>query len=330
MPTLSSGDLARHLMLRQQTSSLKAAIQRHGTEFTTGRATDPGSRLKGDFSAAAGIDRSITRLSAFRMAGNEAALFTGGLQRTLETAQNLASDVGTRMLSVAGLNQKIAMDVAFNDAKEKFFSAVSVLNTQIAGRSLLSGDATGNQALMSADDILTSLAAVTAGMTDPQTLQQTVRNWFSDGNAYQGSETPLAPFKVSEGETIRLEVTAADPAISDMLSGFAMAAMLAGDLFSNDQSARGIFARMAGESMLGAEMSISTLRASVGMAEARIDVAVTRNATEGIALEIARHDLTGVDSFDAATRLESSKTQLEALYAVTARLSRLSLTDFLR
>jgi flagellar hook-associated protein 3 FlgL len=47
-------------------------------------------------------------------------------------------------------------------------------------------------------------------------------------------------------------------------------------------------------------------------------------------LEIARADLVAIDPFEAATRMEAAQTQLETLYSVTARLSRLSLVDFLR
>jgi flagellar hook-associated protein 3 FlgL len=37
-----------------------------------------------------------------------------------------------------------------------------------------------------------------------------------------------------------------------------------------------------------------------------------------------------VDPYEAATKLEAAQSQLEALYTVTARLSRLNLVDFLR
>ena len=65
------------------------------------------------------------------------------------------------------------------------------------------------------------------------------------------------------------------------------------------------------------------------MTEARLDAAVTRNSAETSALEMTRADLIGVDSFETATRLEASQTQLETLYAITARMQRLNLADYL-
>ncbi len=46
-------------------------------------------------------------------------------------------------------------------------------------------------------------------------------------------------------------------------------------------------------------------------------------------MEIARTELIGADPYDTATEMEAVQGQLETLYTVTARLSRLSLADFL-
>ena len=74
----------------------------------------------------------------------------------------------------------------------------------------------------------------------------------------------------------------------------------------------------------------AALAGRIGISEARIDEASTRNESESNALQVLKYDLLGVDAYDAATRMETAQNQLETLYAVTARLSRLSLVDFLR
>ncbi len=73
-----------------------------------------------------------------------------------------------------------------------------------------------------------------------------------------------------------------------------------------------------------------TLRARVGTAEAAIERAAVRNGAEATQLEIARNRIIAVDPFRAATELQSLEVQLETLFTITARLSRLKLTDFLR
>ena len=64
--------------------------------------------------------------------------------------------------------------------------------------------------------------------------------------------------------------------------------------------------------------------------EGQVAAAQSRNGSESSALQIARSEMVAVDAYDAATRLTDAETRLQTLYAVTARLSSLSLTDYLR
>ena len=58
--------------------------------------------------------------------------------------------------------------------------------------------------------------------------------------------------------------------------------------------------------------------------------ASARNGAETSALEIARTDILAIDPYRTATELQSTETRLETLYTLTARLSRLSLSEYLR
>jgi flagellar hook-associated protein 3 FlgL len=67
----------------------------------------------------------------------------------------------------------------------------------------------------------------------------------------------------------------------------------------------------------------------VGTTQAQIVSAVTRNGAEESALEIARAGIVSADPYDAASRLEELQTRIEALYLITARVSRLSLSEYI-
>ncbi len=69
--------------------------------------------------------------------------------------------------------------------------------------------------------------------------------------------------------------------------------------------------------------------ARVGTTQAQISAAITRNGAEQSALEIAQAGIVSADPYDAATRLEDLQTRIEALYLITARVSRLSLADYI-
>ena len=72
------------------------------------------------------------------------------------------------------------------------------------------------------------------------------------------------------------------------------------------------------------------MAARVGILQGRIETAATRNSAETSALTITLSKFTEVDSYDSATMLTAVEGQQKTLYAVTARLSALSLLDYLR
>jgi flagellar hook-associated protein 3 FlgL len=86
----------------------------------------------------------------------------------------------------------------------------------------------------------------------------------------------------------------------------------------------------AGQNLLTVQDDLTNLRAGVGFAEARIENFQARTEAERISAEYAKGALLSVDPYEAATRLEDAQFQLESLYSVTVRLSRLNLTSFMR
>ena len=75
---------------------------------------------------------------------------------------------------------------------------------------------------------------------------------------------------------------------------------------------------------------MTNLAARLGISEGRIEAAQSRNAADLLAHEMAQADLIRSDPERLAMELEAVQTNLETVFAITARLSRLSLTDFLR
>jgi flagellar hook-associated protein 3 FlgL len=140
----------------------------------------------------------------------------------------------------------------------------------------------------------------------------------------------LTDLPIGPGQSAKIDITAADPAIRETLKGFAMAALLDRGLFAGQGAARVQVMRRAGEVLAEGASSRAHMAGQLGTTEGQIAAASTRNTAEVSALEMARNGLVSIDPYEAATKLEAAQSQLEALYSVTARLSRLSLVDFLR
>jgi flagellar hook-associated protein 3 FlgL len=184
--------------------------------------------------------------------------------------------------------------------------------------------------------MLTALRPLLAGVTDCATAAGIVEDWFMapgggyETAAWQGGPGDAAPAILAEGVQADTAVSALDPAIREALSGLAMAALAAEGTGPVTQAARRDFATAAAGQMQAGEDRLILLRSDLGAGQARIETARVEIEATRSGLEIERSRLTDVDGFKTATELQAVQTRLETLYLLTARLSRLSLSEFLR
>lgn len=338
MSMLSVGDMALSYQLRNQNAQLKQQIGQRTQEVVSGLAADLGTKVNGDFLPLASIDRSLATLNAYDTTAAEAALFAENAQSALGVVHGAGSDVAPLLISSVTNSSSTSQMTVAKDSRQRLEVAISALNVQVAGRYAFAGVATDQKPLADADAIVAALTVATAGTTTPADFVAAVDAWFAapvgGGGfldlAYAGSEVPLAPFRIGPESEARATVTAADEPIRNTLKGLAMAAMLAEGVFGNDVAARAEVATAAGTAILGADSALIGLRADIGTVESQIAQAQTRNSAERAALEIARLDVVAVDPYDTATALEALTSQMESLYTLTARISRLSFADYMR
>ncbi len=333
MALSSIGDLARNFTLRNQTTVLKAALDQRSNEATTGRTSDAGRLLRGDFTPLTAIDTTLARLEGFRGINAEATLTASAIQTALGTLSDIAGTLGANLLSVASPGGATAVDAVGKDALARFRSAVATLNTRVGDRTLFAGTETRSPALAPPDDILDALVSVTAGATTAADFVTAVNTWLADpagyaAVAYRGGN-PTSPLSIAAGESVSLDATANDPAIRETLKGLALAALLDRGALSGNTDQRARLAQRSGEALLQGASERTALAARIGNAEERIGQATARNAAEATALQIARAGIVSVDAYEAATALTEAETQLDTLYAITARLSRLNLANYL-
>jgi flagellar hook-associated protein 3 FlgL len=334
MSLVSLGDMAQSYLLRRQTVAVKSDLQRHLTEVTTGQAADLTRQVRGDFSALGGIDASLARLQGYKSATTELGLMAGAMQTALGTIDDLASSLAPTLLNAASGSNPTLVNVAVADASQRFATTISTLNARVGDRTLFAGQGTQGPAVADAGTILAALETAIVGALTAGDVATAVSDWFDDplgyqAAAYQGASA-FSPIALAEGEAARLDVTALDPAIKDTLKGLAMAALLHRGALATTPVARADLARKAGEALVSGQTGRTELAAHLGVTEAQIAAAATRNEAETSSLNIARAAIVSVDPYEAASQLERTQTQLETLYALTARLSRLSLVDFLK
>lgn len=334
MGLVSLGDMAQSFMLRRQNVALKSDLQRLSSELTTGRVSDTAARVSGDLVPISGIDTSLARLNGYRAATTEAGLFAGAMQTALGVVDDLSSDLSRILLAANSSASQPLVNAAGVEASTRLETALSALNSRVGDRSLFAGVATNGPATVDMETMMVALDAAITGAATAQDIDVALTAWFDApigfaATAYTGGAA-LARVNIAPGEEAALDVTATDPAIRGTLKGLAMAALLTRGVFVGQPQERQNLAYRAGLSLLENQTDRTYLAARLGTAQAQIDNAAVRNAAEVTSLQIARADITAADPFETASKLQETQQQLEKIYAITARITRLSLMDYLR
>ncbi|WP_415183714.1 flagellin [Phaeovulum sp.] len=333
----SIGDMAQTFQMQRHNLQLKTHLSRLTEELTTGVQKDLGVAVRGDFTALAGIERSLTVLNSYAFTTAEASQLADSMQGVLGTMQSLMADTGPMLLSSATSTSPTMVATSTADAKQKFESMIMALNTNTAGRYAFSGTATDMRPLAAPEDILAKLHTTISGASTASDALEAIDMWFdaptgSGGfvdQAYTGGTTALSAFRISESETAQLPINATDPNIRDAIRGLAIAALVSDGALAGNDTERAHLTRAAGEHVFAAGNKLVATQAAIGATQAQIGQVSTRNTAEASALTLARSGMIAADPYDTATALEAVQTQLETLYTLTARLSRLSLTDYL-
>lgn len=330
------GDLAMTLQNRLGQTRLKSELQALTGELSTGKLRDPAKALGGDLGPVAGIERQLAALGAYGTAASETGLLADAAIRAIETMQKAGADLGPALLRAGTTGEPALVGAAAADARARFGNVVSALNVRVADRALFAGTATDGPAVAGRDAMLDELAALVSGETTAAGVVTAVETWFDapgggfETLGYLGATSDLQPARIGPGREAELTLRADDPALRDLMKGYAMAALVAEGALSGQPAERAALLHEAGLRIMAGDGALAQLGADAGRVAAAAEEAATANAAETSALEIARNELLAADPYETATALSAAETQLQTLYALTARLSRLSLAEYLR
>lgn len=335
MPTIGLGDMAQSFAMRHHVDQTKTAITRLSQELSTGRVADTAHHLSGNLRMLNSIDSSLARLTSYETVTRELGMFSDAMQIGLASISSQSLDVAQGLITASILGTIDQVKANATAAHATLASTISVLNTRSADRTLFAGTESGSVALASPHQFMTAIeTAVTAsGAQDVATVEAAIDAWFSAPGGYVGTGylggPPLSPVPVAPDELANPLPTANDPALRSTLKGLAMAALLDRGLFANQDTLQKGLAQRAGEVLLAGEKDRVELAAGLGRLQAQLDQTRTRNQSESAALTLAREGMLQVDPYETATRLQAAEGQLQLLYTLTVRLSRLNLADYL-
>ena len=329
------GDRSQMFRSMQDGHRLKSNLNQLSHELSTGKAEDLASHLSGRTYQVMAIDQDIRRIESHIDLNTGLSLMLDGQQQALSSVTDRLEESAARLVGLHSDSNDAQFKAGGLAAQNAFEDIVGRLNGSSAGRKLFGGTAVDRSPLASADTILSALETVIAGQNDPVVIESMIEDWFADDVngfgliAYDGAIGPSASARIGRSSQTIDAARADDMAIRDALASVAIAALADRPALGLSRASKAELMRRSGERAFGAASGVNAVAARIGESQALIETQNVRLMAERTTLSQSRNDRTLVDPFETATRLQDAQRSLEIHYAATAKLSRLSLANFL-
>lgn len=347
-----------NLVNRSHVASATADLQRAGQEVSTGRKADIyadlGPRAAAALSLRAREENTQSYLAANGVLDSKLQAMLTSVDAVRDRVDNVLQDAlvnASRPVTGASALQA--------EARAALESIIASLNISYNGDHLFSGTASDRPPLTrweeenpetgySPEEILQNI--VGAGPTDVSDAQAMIdaidaifdsadpsdpaRNYeatFYDGTtALDGSGQPAhrVTARIDVGQQLDYGVQANDPAFRDILKGLAMLAATDVSQIQDQAAYSEWMGAVTGALSAGVQGALD-VSADIGFHQQIVETTKIQLTDLSLVQRTQIGNYENVDPYEAATRMTSLETQLQASYTVSARLSQLTLLNFI-
>jgi flagellar hook-associated protein 3 FlgL len=342
--TLSLLNAPRHSIFESQRQLIDAQ-----TELSTGRHADIGLTLGGRTAEAItlrnGVDQNQSMIDMNGLTGTELNLAQSSLSSLVDLAHRFSATL------IGARNSVNGQDVVKTAAKSALESMSTILNATHNGKFIFAGinsDTAPLEDYLSVPPSLGKTAVNSAFLAEFGTTQSGAgvgsitsaqMDTFLSGNfanifapaawssTFSAASDVNRTARIDAGYNIEVSANINEVPFRDLTMAFTMAY----DLGS------GSLNQAAFEKLVDTAVSISSLATQeLGLVEGRLGSA--QKTVSGSTLHLQQRNtiisreiaaLEGVDQYEVSTRVNALTTQLEASYSITARISKLSLLNYL-
>ena len=322
--TLSAALMAR------VTQRVRGDLDRSAMEAVTGERQDTTRAVNGQLGQVHRLRRTLDEAQGVsaRLAVSQGRYTTAAA--TLAAMRTSTEGLGLEALNAAVAGGATGVGAFAETARETIKGVASQLNTRVGGRSLFAGAAADGRAVAPGEAILADLDALGANLATAAARAAAIDAYFAPGGgfdaAYQGAGTAAGEAPLPDGSRLPGLPRADDEAVRTLLKGLALIAA-AGQAPESEAVS---LASLGADALREGSEGLTVWEARLGAASERIVAAEARQADDIRVTGETLARLTGRDTFEAASEVQQFESRLEAAYALTARLSRLTLTSFLR
>jgi flagellar hook-associated protein 3 FlgL len=318
-------------------------------ELSSGRLADVGQTLGARTSDTVSMRQSLTEINTIV---DSNAIVNGRIDVAQTALNGMASSAQTFINTLIGARDSITgPTVAQNEGRANLVALTASLNSTFGGAYLFAGENVDIQPLSDyyASPTSPNRTAVSDAFqsffgfsqSDPQVASitpQQMQNFLDNSLApifeepqwsvsWSDASDSNVQSQISPSETIETSTNANEAAFRHLAKAYTMLA----DLGVSGMS-RETFRVVANEAIEVSGVAIQELvveQSELGTAEGRIATANTQMNAQSDILTREVNNLEAVDPFEAGVRVTSLTTQIQTAYALTARVSQLTLLNYL-
>ncbi len=355
--TMSTQDAL--VMQRRVAADLSQRVSQAGTEAATGLKADIyrslGLRASEALTLRAGMERNENFIASNQMLASRLDFTALTLRQTREVAQgflDLAASSSQATTQTTGELQRAAQAalVRVIDGMNATFRSVPVFagtdsailpmqpwdtphpDTGLAPRDILAAVVGAGPAdAADATDKVARLRDIFASDDTTVPAQTLFEASFYNGTprlASDGAPAPRVTARLDERAELPHGIQANDPAFTDLVRGLAMIASTDPAAITDPEAYR-IWVSSAVSAVAAGVSGLIETEGRLGGQQQTVEQTLKMQRERDVLFNSQILALEGVDPYEAATRLTNLQTQLEATYAVSARLSKLSFLNFM-
>lgn len=333
---------------RNSVMKIEIELARAQKEVSTGFYADIGLEIGG---RTAGLDKMLRTQAwqdALTTSNGVSAARLDMSQTSLSSAVSTAQDFLNQVLAAKG---SIASMTAISTTATHAIGAFTTqLNTEIGGVHVFGGDnsaavplasytSSGSSASAAIASAFTGafgmsqsspgVSAITpaqmqAFLNGPFAAEFSAANWSANWSSASSTNPTM---KISDYEKVEVGANANEQAFRDLAQAYVMVSDLGLDKL--DPNTQQVVLDKASTMVSSAISNLATMQSRLGNSQSRISSSNDSLAAEGMLIANKIADIQQVDPYEASTTVNTLMTQLQASFAVTARLQQMNLVDYL-
>lgn len=331
--------------MRQTIRQAQNEMTNASTEATTGVYADIGVSLGSGTASSVNLTRDVTRIDSILSSNSVVNQRMTSSQTALSDMSSQAQKFMDQLVALRGNSDDSSIQLTQQTATATMSSFVADANTMVNGEYLFAGTNTDVQPMT--DNSTAATTAIQSALSDYATAQGVAISDLT-GDQMKDFITNVAEPLVTSDSSWSDWSSASDQNMSSRISNseviesstnanatgmryLALSTTVANALMGQGLSQDALNA-VTDQATSYARQAIDGLNnqaSQLGLSQARLTDANTSLNAQKTIINTNISDLTGVDPYEASTKVNSLQTQLETAYTIVSKIQQLSLVNYL-